>query len=792
MVWKFAVAAVFVAALWFGWLAMSRDAHAPQPALPSTVAMSQDSSEPNVVLDELRSRASVETPDRSAAEYEFELVDEHGAPRANFTALFIEDGALLGSARSDERGRITFRSDVPISAVIVAREGFRPRCFDVSDGNDARRTRTLVAPTGQVVAGAVTTRGAEPCPRLALTDDRLFEALAVRDARVWEELATLGITHARREVRLSSDGSFEFDGLDAEWTGALELPESWRFAATPEVGAVERERELLLLAPASGLQLEVSAPLVVRGRLIDSATGAGLDGARVRALTPQGSGDSALEATTRLGGTFELSLPRPRRAPKRWLARLDCSFGGARHEERVDVEWSELERARGLGVILMTPGRRVAITVFDGGRAPVLGAVARVRVGSRWIESEPSASDGRTVLAGLPSNASEGIVGANGFATQNVVIGDVSELEVVLASCNRLDVFVRETNGAPASNVILRVESPTIPLRIAPADAALDREPFEVEIALDSAGNHTLSDLVPGAALTFVALDFGGAELARAETSAPKHLAQERIELVLPARTKTWFGRVVDERGRGLPRARVAIEHDGAAFEMTTDADGRFANDETLASRAIDHLEVSRAGFVGLVRQNFVLPSDGPLEFVLRRGRSLEVTLVDADGRPLDTAALLATFENDGAFTADVVESGRQLFERLPATEGELQLELGGVTYRCAVGALDGTAHFELPPTGEVRVEAVLNGVDPAARVCVVVRALVDVAEESRTYLRKDDQGWQAWSSVLPIGRYAVQLETRILGGGPARVQRLGETREIEITAGRTLAITLP
>jgi hypothetical protein len=137
--------------------------------------------------------------------------------------------------------------------------------------------------------------------------------------------------------------------------------------------------------------------------------------------------------------------------------------------------------------------------------------------------------------------------------------------------------------------------------------------------------------------------------------------------------------------------------------------------------------------------------------------------------------------------------AGHHRFDLLPQAPGELQVILGGVTYTSPIGANEASTRFTLPPTGRLEIAVDTATLPIGGRTCVVLQALEREGQVDRTYFAGGEAGLVPRTFSLAQGRYRVQLEHRRLGGpGGTKITPVGEPREVSVTAGRTLSLTLP
>jgi RNA polymerase sigma factor (sigma-70 family) len=790
--WKLGLAAAAVLLTALGWYVIDPfSAQSPRPEYASAFGGALPPEGLQAPVREMP-RAAMDSTQAAA---DFTLADEGGAPRGGFSALFLDGGRLIETVRSDADGKLRGpahgSADGSPGAVLVAREGFEPVRFEWTGQPGPH---VLVIHSGRSVDGRVTGLGDRQPDGIVLSHDRPQRALAGLDARALAELARLGIEEGQRRVALSVHGDFAFQGLDAAWTGALELPDGWSFSRAAAPAALGSDGSLLFLEPASSLLLEALAPLVVAGRLVEARARTGVSGALVR-IDPAGADPDprSSQARSTADGRFELSVPRPRHPGEDWLARLLVEAGGVQLDRTLRIPRRDLEAGRGLGEIEIALGRALQVRVRDEHAAPVAGAVVSAQGASERLHSPPTDEQGTTLLCGVDPACAELIVTADGCRPARAALHDSNVVEVALVAANRLDVRVVTEAGLPARELLLRVECARSPFDL---DGWVDQGqlqgPFAQVFDIDGEGRRVFSALLPGLPLSLVAVKASGGELARLELITPGPGAALAVELSVPQHGQVCGGRVLDDRGRALPRTQILIECGADGRRCSTDADGRFFIAEDLCGQTAEHFEVQRPGFVPAVMKNVVLSAEHPLEIVLEQGRALEVALSDADGRSLSVGSLWASFDEGAGGLARELEPGVYRFELLPMSAGKLNVELGGVEYSTPLDALVGVARFTLPATGLLQLRVADGVLDRGTMTCVAIQALDRDGIEARQYFRQEGDGRGAWSTPLAAGRYRLQLEQRRWGRGKPKVELLGQPREVEIVAGQTMSVTVP
>lgn len=740
-------------------------------------------------LDELAARAPVApartseatagSPERgepgpAALASTWKLIDERGQPLAGWTVLALERGAWRATSPSATDGTVTFGERVPLDALLAARIGTRPVMF--GSPFDAPGS-LLVVPSGARVAGRVELRARDGVVRLVLEDDAEDRDLSRLDSRALAALELLGIEPRRRTLVLDEDGHFRFEGLPADWSGALELAGGWSFESAAPPAAIEPPQHALLLGPATDLELAASPPLRVHGRVVSQGRPEGLEGVQVTAQRAGLSAGLVHVARTGPGGDFTLEIPRRGLQREPWAALLRLEYCGVTHRRPVQIERERLESERELGTFELEIRRRIGVRVRDAQGRAVAGA--RVRVPD--VASGTTDAHGWIELAVDPDGLSSVHVSADGHRPEVVSMPALGELEVMLQPSNRLEVRVVDDSGAPWRHGRMRLASAEHPFatRAGPGGA------FETELELDAKGAFTLSDLLPGVELEF---SCDGADPMRAR--APAAGASLSIELVRARTAVTFEGRVVDLAGRPLPRCRVSASGIDS-LEVVTDAQGRFEARLDATWPAIDVLEVSRPGFARTQLTDVRLPAEGLLQVVLEPGRDLEVIVLDAQGAPLDVPLLRATVEDGREFSAEPLGAGRHRFFDLPERSGAIAADLCGVDSTQPFGPAESLVTMRLPPMGELELQLAAESVDASALTCVVIRPAAGSAPARRFYFHREDDQLAPLRLPVAAGRYSLSIERRRLGSS-ARPEVLAIPRDVEVAAGRRVSLVLP
>ncbi len=156
-----------------------------------------------------------------------------------------------------------------------------------------------------------------------------------------------------------------------------------------------------------------------------------------------------------------------------------------------------------------------------------------------------------------------------------------------------------------------------------------------------SEGRFLLSHLAPGQyRLEIVREGFAPIRISGVEIP-PNSPAVHLGDLRLPAGV-TIEGRVVDEQGRPLAGALVAVPSDAQGempVQVETGLDGSFRLKGLARGDRYD-LHIQAEGFVPRQAPGVEAPPSEPLRIELRRGRTLSVRVLDPDGRPVPGARL--------------------------------------------------------------------------------------------------------------------------------------------------------
>jgi protocatechuate 3,4-dioxygenase beta subunit len=348
------------------------------------------------------------------------------------------------------------------------------------------------------------------------------------------------------------------------------------------------------------------------------------------------------------------ALQGDRAALKRWAVEIEPD----RREERVDLVVEPLARIEGL------------VRSSGGEPVPVARIVARRQVrpyAARLLrlDPDPVAPDdrGRFRMSVAPGVALTVEATADGFAPSRsspltLSAGEsVEDLELVLEPAGRLTGTVIDEVGAPVVGAV--VQAVARPDDEWSLDAHLDS--VRGTLTLDQ-GRFAIGGL-PRGSIVVRASAAGWRPATREADLAAGSSPPLRIRL---ERAQSIRGIVLDEDGRPVPEATVAsfaAENRNERASCTTGGDGRF----TLSGLAGGAHEVRARcpGYLDL-RHYRVVSGTGDIRIHLTRSLAITGRVVDADGRPVARARVIARSESGAeARRSRTGSNGRFCLDRL-------------------------------------------------------------------------------------------------------------------------------
>ena len=636
-----------------------------------------------------------------------ELREASGRPAAGLGVLVVRgEDEILARGVSGPSGSVAFPAfEAPARVLALAGSAL---LLDAPLATGHGR-HVLELPGPAALAGRVLVAGAPPVEPLRLAFPTRGAATPpwplpgpVADALGWRPgQAPLPV------VTTDADGRFRLPGLAPDWSGAVTLPDGYRFAA----GAEPRRP----LTPREDLVLLLEAVPALTGRVLQPDGTTPAAGAWVGHAVECAGGGGQGSVLADEDGRFSIPLA----CSPALRAHLEASLDGVGH--RVLDLHDVPPEGRDLGDVVLEAVSDLGFVVLDAQGKPVPGAVARFG----WFRSPPTDAEGRSHLAGLPLSARRLGFHALGHRSREVAVPPAARdegLVVHLDALAVLEVAVHDPDGRPVPGLELVVEStaalfeggrdgPEEEQRLLGAAApqgvrrvgASANAPGRstTSFLTDAAGAVVLSGLEPGLPLTLLLLDGAGIEVARTTVAALARGERRALELRTPAAARWVHLRIADPEGRPVPGAAVELggRPPGRRWHESADGRGRIVLGP-LFTDVLD-LKASGRGFADRVLLDWH-PSGGAAEEEVRLQppRTVEVRVQDPGGRPVERVGLRAEL---GPFAVGRV---------LPAPPGGFEVEgLPPETVRLVAVAGRARAERAVAPT-ESRVVIELAAAD--------------------------------------------------------------------------------
>lgn len=535
--------------------------------------------------------------------------DGQSASRNELAALIRE---------SDGEGRFLFESMAPTAwGLYVTAPGFAPVATEPIEAGTEDAVIEL-AP-GAVLEGVV----------IDSSEDAPLAGVTVTAQRV-------NYGAAPDRAATAADGSFRFDGLAAD-DYVLNLDDPLLTLRDGPMGIS------VLAEDNPPLELSVSAGGVVRGRVIDRATRAGVAGVRVLAAPEDHRGIPRRSAPSDETGAFVVRgvSAGSYRIQKERTPGYNNTFGDP-HPLTVQVRPGET--IDGIELVL-DGGIRVSGTIVFPDGSPAAGALAYgmgVRDGQLegWQDQTTSGPDGSFVLAG---------VGVPGEITISAAVADFENeamgpffvpseglhdlrLMLDLPKDGLVAGIVVDERGAPlAARVMARQDGRTFPA-IPPIFTA------------GSDGQFLLMNMAPGPWRLLAALGTWEQQEVAAITLAPGE-ARRGLRLVYTIGDREPIGGTVTDRSGKPLRANIEVHsvQGNSRFPMGffyTDPEGRYVTGPL--EPGIYNLTARSSGYRDAAVEGVEAGSEG-VDIVLDGGLYAAGQVVDERGRPVTNYEIAAT-----------------------------------------------------------------------------------------------------------------------------------------------------
>lgn len=259
------------------------------------------------------------------------------------------------------------------------------------------------------------------------------------------------------------------------------------------------------------------------------------------------------------------------------------------------------------------------------------------------------------------------------------------------------------------------------------------------------------------------------------------------VEFVLPIVLRKLVLRIVDALGEPVSGATVALAGDGFRGSLSTRG-GELLNCGAVECDKIS-LGVIAPGFAPLVQSGIPVPTDGsPIEFVMLRGVSLRVEVVDQDGRPVADVFINVRSQGLG-HSGTSPRPGVFDINDLPDRELELVALVGGREYERRVHPAVGRIEVVVPVHGQLDVDWKKPEPWETRQALLTLQPIEPVFRDTSAQNRmlEGQSGRVHFGAVLP-GRHRVLFQPY---PGDPRPDVEVEPQEVEIEARRTATVAL-
>jgi hypothetical protein len=619
----------------------------------------------------------------------FRLVSPAGEVERGARVLVARGDELLFDGTSDENGEVALDADGE-EAQLVARSSGRPLetwtvrldsgLHELELAEGAQVSGKLVCENDADVGGI---RLQLECDRLLLPTDPIPDV-------VWDAMGLqpihLGVLFSKTE----QDGSFEFPGLPATWSGYLQLVDGWHVRSAGQ-GVVESlVGRVRLEAPVDDLLVVLAARATLRGRLLAASDRSPLAGASLCASLRAPEEEEPEMLFEKADGEGRFVLPSTHEA----ISVLELRLGGRFAESLpiLELEGPAVPLDGELGDILVTGVRDLRFLLHESDGTPIRGGLAR----AAGIQSEPTGADGQSVLHWLPTSARLLWAEAPGFVPVEVELGlappdpmriqleRAASLEVHLippgdARLDQFKVVVRREEGVAAGPIRDKLQQmayvglsslPTGDLWNAPLSSYL------VATAPEPDGVATFRALAIGVPLELEVRGLTGPEVYQRRTLEPFRVGEtRRIRIALGEGLVVFRGRVVDEGGQ--PLARAGLQMDGAILGWT---DERGAFLFYLVNAGPGTLILQHEACSTLFLHDYVVTDGQEVEFRLRPARNVTIEVVDGAGSPVPQAEVWILQEGFVTNTNRIGEN-RHVASSLTDNVFQIETRVGGRKY---------------------------------------------------------------------------------------------------------------
>lgn len=633
--------------------------------------------------------------------------DPAGAVASNIRTYLVQNGRLVAKAATDENGESSFD---PIGGAVDCAVWGGSSAPNLHRLDASAGVREIQLPAGAPCGGTVLVDGRPPSAPLRIllkpADREHIEAAFSTD--LWNALAVPKYVMTTSSVLTDRDGRFAFAGFPPGTAGEL------RVYAEGYIREDGGDPRFTFDELHGDVELRLSSLPRLVGRIVDAAGRPVADHRMsIRTHRPLRGGTATQTLRTDEEGRFDHRLHESEVSQIVLVAHDTVGGGGARFTFA-----GPFESVHELGDLRLDAPVMLTLRVVDRHDRPIAGA--RVGAHSFWDESSASTDERGEVEVSVAPFVANISISAPGYEVAELSVGAVRAPDTVVTLTPATTLLVRLAGPPPFPFESLDVEVRSTERLFTDASVELHAPPT------DGTSAHSFGHGEEGSRASYSFDQDGRCRITRLPAQVPFELTvrtslgvvlvhefialepAEARDVVVPFEPgRRVTGTIVDPAGRPIGRALVTLANQAErrGRRVHTDKEGRFTFDAILASTAL--LLVERGGFAPARLDEFTVPDEGLVLTVrLEPGRSVDVTVVDARGAPIDGLNVRAESTTPD-FLASKVEGetsidGRTTLHDLPTGSVNVSFEDAGVVHERLLPAGVGEARFVVPTTGAV------------------------------------------------------------------------------------------
>ncbi len=572
-------------------------------------------------------------------------------------ALMLAD-ALVASGVTGADGLASVSSSTGNATLFAWHPSRLPQHWSVDLG---LARQTVAFDLGATVEGFVTVDGAAPKDPILLLVHPPEGSWQQPDvpAAVRELWKCFGASFQSPRVFTGDSGQFQFVGLapgsqvKIDWSGHYHrrIDPSSDIAAPESRQGAMLYRELETEVPRADLKLDLETSPTITGTVVRVPTREPAAGVAVVVQVWGGRDTPDMCASTGTGedGKFEVTCQVE--APKRLTVQVQDQAGGLDNE--LPFEFPPGIRSFDVGVLECSPVRLVRVRVQDSTSKPI--SEAKVSA----LRAAPPADDAHNFLVGpkdhrvdgngevefgVPLDAVELLASASGFEDRVFPVPQGDHMAVVVLTASAVLEFKLQGPDPSWFGVRLEADEPLFlskgrPSWTASSTGASDSSSTNADIGPGWAtfsrsgdGRISISPMRHGVALRLFAVGGGGVVLQEIPIQPLRPKEHRVVELDLSDYKNVLLGTVMGTDGAPIPSADVDIGALGAKSLRGVPCDERGEFRAEGLGAAVQ-LRISAKGFAPLFVDHQPVSGEQAVVFVLDKGRSLRVRVVDESGR---------------------------------------------------------------------------------------------------------------------------------------------------------------